>query len=123
MFVECALATMEQGLTGQGGQGPLQQNFLWATTTFLLALRYRMNERDFIAPPARGAMADATFILARDILQKAAKIDRTRRSVHRLVQTTVTHATEFLNKTGGDPNIIGRIMQELEADEGEDDDA
>jgi hypothetical protein len=123
MFVECALATMEQGLTAQGGQGPLQQNFLWATTTFLLALRYRVNQPNFIAPPAGGAVVDATFVLASDILQKAGKIDRTRRSVHRLVQTTVGQATEFLNKTGGDPNIIGRIMQELEADEGEDDDA
>jgi hypothetical protein len=121
MFVECALATMEQGLTGQGGQGPLQQNFLWATTTFLLALRYRINQTDFIAPPARGALADATFVLASDILQKAGKIDRTRRSVHRLIQTTVAHAIEFLNKTGGDPNIIARIMQELEADDSDDD--
>jgi hypothetical protein len=121
MFVECALATMEQGLTAQGGHGPLQQNFLWATTTFLLALRYRMNQPDFIAPPARGAASDANFVLASEILQKAGRIDRTLRSVHRLVQTTVAHATEFLNKTGGDPNIIGRIMQELEADEGDDD--
>lgn len=121
MFVRCALGVMSNGLQAGGGRAALQQKFLWAAMTFLLVLRYRSVLPDFIAPPKDGERGDAYYELARGVLQEASRMRPGVRRMHRLVPDTVKNALEFLNKSGGDPNIITVLTGTLDGADQEDD--
>jgi hypothetical protein len=101
---------------------------IFSATAFLLALRYRKKDQRFFEPPARGGKPNRVFSEALQILQNALEtlkndIERGRRNIHRLAPDVISNAIEFLQKTGGNPDIIVAIAQaEADDDESEDED-
>lgn len=106
----------------------LKFSFLFSAMVFLLALRYRKKDARFLEPPAKGEKANQIFSEALQILQHAYAtikddIRRRRRSIHRLAPEVISNAIEFLQKTGGNPDIIMVISKaESDDDESEDED-
>ena len=117
-WIDDALADAD----GLGPKKPLQQSFLWAVMLLLLVLRHRKATPLFLAPDATDANSAALFKRVETSLNKAnAEIHRShagkRRRIHRAIPDAVSNALAFLNKTGGNPDIIRAIAQELEEDE------
>ena len=106
----------------------LKFSFLFSATVFLLALRYRKKDPRFLEPPAKGAKGTLNFSEALQILKRAfdtVKDDlrRKRRGIHRLAPNVISNAIEFLQKSGGNPDIIMVICKaEADDDESEDED-
>jgi hypothetical protein len=110
----------------RGRPKDLKFSFLFSATVFLLALRYRKKDSRFLAPPAKGEKASPIFSEALRALEHAFEtinddIRRKRRDVHRLASDVISNAIEFLQKTGGNPDIIVAISKaEADDDESED---
>jgi hypothetical protein len=106
----------------------LKFSFLFSATVFLLALRYRKKDPRFLEPPPKGEKANPIFSEALQILKHAFEMvqddtRRKRRNVHRLASEVIANAIEFLQKTGGNPDIIVAISKaEVEEGQGEDED-
>jgi hypothetical protein len=106
----------------------LKFSFLFSATVFLLVLRYRKKDSRFLEPPAKGEKGNPIFSEALAILKHSFEtvkgdIRRNRRVVHRLAPEVIENAIEFLQKTGGNPDIIVAISKaEADGDDSEDDD-
>jgi hypothetical protein len=131
-LVRFALQNLTEQLNAVGARGrpkDLKFSFLFSATVFLLALRYRKKDRNFLNPPAKGEKIDKDYSDALRILQNALRTVRNdvrnrRRDVHRLAPGVISDAIEFLQKTGGNPDILIVIGQaEADADEDEDSDS
>jgi hypothetical protein len=132
-LVRFALQNLVEQLNAKGTKGrpkDLKFSFLYSATAFLLALRYRKKDRNFLDPPAKGENADGNYADALRILKNSLKTVREdvqyrRRDVHRLAPEVISDAIEFLQKTGGNPDIlivIGQAEAEANTDTDEDDD-
>lgn len=123
VIVDCALGTMYNELDADGGTRRLQQRFLWAAMAFLLALRFRQENRAFLQPESSGH-ARERYVFAQTILEHARDAIRRRRRCHRLAPSAVENALAFLTQAGGDPDIIEVISRGLDEDSsGSDDDS
>lgn len=101
----------------------LKFSFLFSATVFLLALRYRKKDPRFLEPPTRGEKSTPIFSEALRILNRASEtikedIRRKRRYIHRLAPEVISNAIEFLQKTGGNPDIIVAISKAEADDDG-----
>jgi len=95
-------------------------------------LRYRKKDPRFFEPPGSGGAPNQFFSEALKILRNALEtlkndMVRRRRNIHRLAPDVISNAIEFLQKTGGNPDIIVAIAQaeaeaEVDDDESEDED-
>jgi hypothetical protein len=130
-LVRFALMTLNVQLNAKDTKGrpkDLKFSLLFSATVFLLALRYRKKDPRFLEPPATGEKANPIYSEALRILEHAFgtikdDIRRKRRGVHRLASDVISNAIEFLQKTGGNPDIIVAISKaEADDDESEDED-
>jgi hypothetical protein len=130
-LVSFSLMNLNTQLNAKDARGrpkDLKFSFLFSATAFLLALRYRKQDPRFLEPPRKGERPDPTFSEALQILKKALEttkddIQRRRRDIHRLAPDVISNAIEFLQKTGGNPDIIVAIAKaEAEDEESEDED-
>ena len=106
----------------------LKFSFLFSATVFLLALRYRKKDSRFLEPPAKEEEPSPIFSEALRTLKDTLEtikddLRRRRRAIHRLAPEVISNAIEFLQKTGGNPDIIVAIsMAEADDDESEGED-
>jgi hypothetical protein len=130
-LVRFALMNLSAQLNARYANGrpkDLQFSFLFSAAVFLLALRYRKEDPRFLEPPARGEKENPMFSNALSTLKHAletVKDDdrRAARNIHRLAPAVISDAIEFLQKTGGNPDIIVAISRaEADDDESEDED-
>jgi hypothetical protein len=128
-LVRFALMNLNVQLNAKDTKGrpkDLKFSFLFSATVFLLALRYRKKDSRFLEPPAKGEKATTIFSEALRILEHAFDtikddVRRKRRDVHRLASDVISNAIEFLQKMGGNPDIIVAISKaEADDDESED---
>jgi len=125
-LVRFALMNLSAQLNARNANGrprDLQFSFLFSAAVFLLALRYRKKDPRFLEPPAKGEKANPIFSDALSTLKYALKTveddtRRARRNIHRLAPEVISNAIEFLQKTGGNPDIIVAISR-AEADAGD----
>ena len=125
-LIRFALMNLSAQLNARNANGrprDLQFSFLFSAAVFLLALRYRKKDPRFLEPPTNGEKANPIFSDALSTLKHAletVKDDdrRARRNIHRLAPEVISNAIEFLQKTGGNPDIIVAISR-AEADAGE----
>jgi hypothetical protein len=112
LVLECALATLELELSAQRGSGPLQQKFLWAVKSILLILRHRKANPNFLSPSGNGGVVATLY--ERTLLRLQGAQGQARRPIRRasqIAQDAVENAILFLQKTGGNPDIIRAISQ------------
>jgi hypothetical protein len=127
-FALMNLSTQLNARNANGRPRDLQFSFLFSAAVFLLALRYRKKDPRFLEPPAKGEKANPIFSNALSTLKHALEtvkddIRRKRRNIHRLAPEVISNAIEFLQKTGGNPDIIVAISRaEADDDESEDED-
>jgi hypothetical protein len=120
LVLECALGTLDLELSARNGNGRLQQKFLWAVKAILLILRHRKANPNFVSPPAAGGVESSLYSQALLILHVAqAQAKRPIRRASQIARDAVENAIQFLQKTGGNPDIIRAISKSL--DDGDDD--
>jgi len=117
LVLECALGTLHLELSGNRN-GPLQQKFLWAVKSILLVLRHRKANPNFISPPENGIVGAALYERTLFMLQEAeAQARRPIRRASQIARDAVESAIQFLQKTGGNPDIIRQISNSLDDDD------
>lgn len=130
-LVYFALLNLKAQLDAKDARGrPKNLNFSFfvSAKVFLLSLRYRKKDQRFLEPPAKNERADQNYKAALQILEFAfdtvkEDVRRQRRKVHRLAPDVISNAIEFLQKTGGNPDILVVISTaEADADADDDDD-
>jgi len=131
-FALMNLVAQLDGKDARGRPKDLSLSFLFSATAFLLVLRYRKKDPRFFEPPGSGEAPNQFFSEALKNLRNALEtlkndMMRRRRNIHRLAPDVISNAIEFLQKTGGNPDIIVAIAQaeaeaEVDDDESEDED-
>jgi len=120
LVLACALGTLQLELLAGRGNGALQQKFLWAVKSILLILRHRKANPNFVSPPADGGVGSVLYERTLLMLQSAqAQAGRPIRRASQIARDAVENAIQFLQKTGGNPDIIRAISKSL--DDGDDD--
>ena len=108
LVLECALGTLQ--LEFSAGNAPLQQKFLWAVKSILLILRHRKANPNFLSPPENGSVG-ATLYERTLLMLRGAQGQARRRRASQIARDAVENAILFLQKTGGNPDIIRAISQ------------
>jgi hypothetical protein len=124
-----AVENMEIQLKPAGTRGRLPAltfKFLWSAAAFLVTLRVRKMNPDFLAPTVGDKGPNKRYqdtLGALDGIHNSVTEDRrnNRRAMHRLVPVVLSEAINFLNKTGGSPDIIVAISN-AESDDHDDED-
>ena len=112
LVLECALGTLELELSARGDNGPLQQKFMWAVKSILLILRHRRENPNFLSPPENGGVEAALYertLLT--LLRAQAEAGKPKRRASQIARDALESAIQFLQKTGGNPDIIRAISQ------------
>jgi hypothetical protein len=112
LVLECALGTLQLELSAGKGNAPLQQKFLWAVKSILLILRHRGANPNFLSPPENGSVGATLY--ERTLLMLRGAQGQARKPIRRapqIAQDAVENAIHFLQKTGGNPDIIRAISQ------------
>ena len=117
LILECALATIVQELNAGGGKGLLNQKFLWGVKSVLLILRHRKIDPTFLSPPPKGGVGSLDYVGALTILDQAKlQAKRPVRHASAIARDAIDNAIQFLQKTGGNPDIIREINKALDDD-------
>jgi hypothetical protein len=118
LILECALGALELELSAGKGNGPLQQKFLWAVKSILLLLRHRKANPNLVSPPATGDIGSPLYQRTLLVLRGAqAHARRPIRRASQIARDAVENAILFLQKTGGNPDIIRQKSNNLDDDD------
>lgn len=123
--LECATYIISAEIRGSGSSKKFSpQKFLWAVKTVLTILRHRKANPNFLAPPAEGEDKSKIYAQCLDVLAVASEeVKKSARKAPPIARDAVTNAIQFLEKTGGNPDIIQMISRsEDDADDGDGDD-
>lgn len=123
--LECATYIIHSEIKGTGPAKKFRpQVFLWAVKTVLTVLRHRKANQNFLAPPGEGEPMSPLYAQCLAVLKTASEeVKKSSRKAPPIARDAVTNAIEFLEKTGGNPDIIQMISRsEDDADDGDGDD-
>lgn len=123
--LECATYIIGAELRGSGATRKFSpQKFLWAVKTVLTILRHRKANSNFLAPPAESEQMSHLYAQCLAVLTTASEeVKKSSRKAPPIARDAVTNAIQFLEKTGGNPDIIQMISRsEDDGDDGDGDD-
>jgi hypothetical protein len=122
--LECATYIIQSEIKDSGGRKKFRpQVFLWAVKTVLTILRHRKANPSFLAPPAEREPMSPLYARCLAVLTTASdEVKKFARKTPPIARDAVANAILFLEKTGGNPDIIQMISRsEDESDDGDGD--